>query len=217
MSQAAMNNALAIPAADDGFGVIQPATSLTLVKGKTLRFKDDMYLADKTDIIEIGTEMTVVAMATCWVKWDAERKVVETRVTPSGEVHPQRVALDCNDPNEWSAGLDGKPADPWRDSRYLYLIGSQAEQFTFITSTIGGLRAVADLQDQILLYRRARPGACPTIKLAVADMPSKYGTRSRPSFKVIGWHEPQANGAAKPLPPTLSAGEVLDDEIPSFA
>src|SRR5215470_5022688 len=130
--------------------------------------------------------------------------------------HPYRAALDTNDPNEWPAGLDGKPTDPWKDTRYLFLVGDQAEQYTFITSTIGGLRAISDLKDQIALYRRVHPGACPVIELATADMPTRFGPKARPAFKVVGWHEPQANGAAKPLPPTLSAGEVLDDEIPSF-
>jgi len=215
----AMKNAPAIipAAADDGFGVVEPATSSSLIRGKVLRFKDDNYIADKTDIVELGTKLTAVAMTTCWVKWDAEGKAIETRVTASGETHPYRAALDSNDPKEWPDGLDGKPNDPWKDTRHVYLIGPQAEQYTFVTATIGGLRAVAELKDQIALYRRVHPGACPVVELAVADMPTKFGPKSRPSFKVVGWIDPQANGAApKSLPTTLSAGELLNDEIPDF-
>jgi hypothetical protein len=207
---------ISIPAADDGFAVAEPTTGSSLIRGKQLRFKDDNYLSDKVDIVEIGTRLTAVSMVTAWLKWDTERKVVDTRVTASGEAHPYRAALDANDPAEWPMGLDAKPSDPWKDTRYVYLIGPQAEQYTFVTSTIGGLRAVAELKDQIGLYRRVHPGACPVVELAVADMPTKYGPKARPAFKVVGWIEPQTNGATKPLPPTLSAGELLDDEIPDF-
>src|SRR5262249_31542130 len=41
----------------------------------------------------------------------------------------------------------GKPTDPWHDTRYLYLIGSNTgESFTLTTRSIGGRISVADLK-----------------------------------------------------------------------
>jgi hypothetical protein len=35
---------------------------------------------------------------------------------------PQREVLGDLDVDEWPAGLDGKPADPWRDGRHVHLV-----------------------------------------------------------------------------------------------
>jgi hypothetical protein len=212
----AQQTSVAIPQQfDDGFGVVVPETGNSMVRGKIMRFKDDQFLVDKTEIVEMGTELVVTSLITAWVKW-IDSKPVEHRVTASGEQHPYRSALPDNDPGEWPDGLDGKPADVWRDSRYLHLVDDKsAAQYTFTSSTAGGLIAISELVDQIALYRRVHPRAVPVITLAMAEMKTKFGLRNRPSFKVVNWVEPAARSPApKPLPAKLKSAELLDDNIP---
>jgi hypothetical protein len=208
----------AINSADDGFGVFTPQTG-SLIKGKVLRFKDDTFQLDGAEIVEIGSRFTVTRIVTAWVKWNSE-KLVDTRITRSGETHPHRSTLGDDDQKLWPDGFDKKPQDPWRNTRYLDLVGADAQQMTFISSTVGGLIAVDDLRDQVALYRRARPGAVPVVELQVTDFKTKFGLKSRPKFEVVDWIEPTATAIATPAPiaPATAAkltivGEILNDSI----
>jgi hypothetical protein len=70
----------------------------------------------------------------------------------------------------------------------MHMINTQtAAEFTFVTDTYGGRRAVSDLKQQVVNARRVRPGAVPIVKLAVATMPTKFGIKPRPALKVVDW------------------------------
>ena len=46
-------------------------------------------------------------------------------------------------------GRDGKPKDPWQNTRFVYLVNPlSAEAYTFVTSSWGGRQAVNDLAEQ---------------------------------------------------------------------
>jgi hypothetical protein len=96
----------------------------------------------------------------------------------------------------------------------VYLVDpSTAEAFTFVTTSSGGQRAVADLGDQITRMRMVHPSATPLVELSAAAMPTRFGQRSRPFFKVVGW-EMGAEGEAQPAPAVrrLTPGEVREVE-----
>ena len=44
-----------------------------------------------------------------------------------------------------------------------------------------------DLADQIARMRCAHPGAVPVVELGTAPMTTRYGRKTRPFFKVVGW------------------------------
>jgi hypothetical protein len=97
---------------------------------------------------------------TAWVKWRGQRPA-EHRITGPGQPHPQREALGDLDESKWEYDemIDG-PRDPWRDTRYLYLIDPRTgADYRFVTDTIGGRRAIGDLKRQTQNIRSARPGA----------------------------------------------------------
>src|SRR5262249_41984275 len=96
-----------------------------------------------------------------------------------------------------------KLGDPWHDSRYLYLLDLKtAEDYTFVTDTYGGRRALGDLANQIAKVRCAHPGAIPLISLSSEMMQTKRGSRPKPYFKVLEWRPGKDGGSA---PPRLDA------------
>jgi hypothetical protein len=151
-------------------------------------------------------------------------------------MHPRHEDLPDRDKTLWQPGLDGKPADPWKDSRYMHLINLRTGQdYTFVTDTDGGRMAVGELKSSIRNVRLARPGAMPVIKLAAGTFKSKrFGLVARPVFEIDGWRgglkevpaqisdQSKSPEQAPPLvdlsvteKPTLA--QELNDEIPSFA
>src|SRR5262249_25212120 len=136
---------------------------------------------------------------------------------------PDRDELGDTDQDEWEDGPGGDPKDPWQNTRFVYLVDPQtAEAFTFSTSSWGGRGAVNDLGDQIARMRNVHPDAVPVVELRAAEMPTKFGRKSKPVFKVVGWKS--ASGGEQPAPVerqiTAKQGEEevyrkeMDDEIP---
>src|SRR5262249_2561515 len=143
--------------------------------------RNEPILADELKLIVTGVTVA-------WVRWE-DGLPAEHRITGPHQQHPERDELDHNNKSEWPIGFGNEPADPWRDSRYLYLLDpATAEDYTFVTETYGGRRAVGDLKNQIANVRCAHPGAIPLISLSSEMMPTKAGpSRPKPYFKVIDW------------------------------
>ena len=150
-------------------------------------------------------------------------------------MHPRHEDLPDRDKTLWQPGLDGKPADPWKDSRYMHLIDLRTGQdYTFVTDTDGGRMAVGELKNAIRNVRIARPGALAVIKLDTGTFKSrKFGLVPRPVFEIVEYRggelkevpaqlsdqsKPPEQASVVDLPaaekPTLA--QELDDEIPSF-
>jgi hypothetical protein len=90
---------------------------------------------------------------------------------------------------------------------------------------VGGRGAVADLGDQIQRVRFTNPGAVPVVELCAAPMPTKFGRKSRPIFKVVEWRKGGSlvEGDEPPLqlthqetkgPQAVATAKQLDDDIP---
>jgi hypothetical protein len=172
---------------NDGFAVPENSSSGSMIMGRMLKFNNDAeYVFNKTEKLSAETTLVAVGVATVWVHW-VDGKPAEHRITHEGHVHPDREDLPDQDQDLWPPGLSG-PADPWKDTRYLHLVDPQTGMdFTFVTDTFGGRRAVSDLKSQIRNVRSAHPLALPVLQLKSTTMPTKFGVRQRPEFKVVGW------------------------------
>jgi len=183
---------------------------------KLLKFKKGVFSCDGEDV-SLGTQFIAhcVGWTKCWIKF-RDGKVVERRTYPviTGKVPPERDQLDDNDPITWEPGLDGKPADPWVYQHLLPLEDKDNNLVLFVTSSVGGKRAVADLC-KTYARRTSRLGTSeqPVIKLNKAMMPSKkWGDIPRPDFEIVGWDTNREGIRQVKAPDTLR--EEMDDEIP---
>jgi hypothetical protein len=208
----------------DGFSVAERGGNNLLV-GKIAKFTiDAKYRVDKTDHLPDYTSLVAINVTTAWVKWQGG-KPIEHRITQPGQVHPDRDDLPDQDKATWEPGLDGEPADPWRDTRYLLLIDPRTGQvYTFVTDSFGGRKAIGDLKSQIGNVRFAYPGAVPVVQLASTMWKTPFGLKPRPEFKVIGWRnkdnaavqltDGEQNKTAEQRPTEIQP--PFNDQIPSF-
>jgi hypothetical protein len=205
--------------AGDGFDVPERGGG-NLIIGKLLKFNSGAYTADKTEPVPIGTTLAAVSVTTAWVHW-ADGRPTEHRITLPGQTHPERDDLPDQDEDQWEEGLNGEPADPWRDTRYLQLIDPRTgADFTFVSDSYGGRRAVGELKSQIANVRFAHPGAVPIVQLSTTTMKTNYGPKPRPQFKVVSWKG--GGGKAEPAPAMTqiehqrepTKANAYDDEIP---
>jgi hypothetical protein len=208
----------------DGFSVAEKAGN-NLIVGKLMKFTvDGKYKVDKAENLPDNTCLVAIDVTTAWINW-RDRKPIEHRITHPGQVHPVREDLPDLDKTTWERGLNGEPADPWKDTRYLRLIDPRTGlDYTFVTDTYGGRKAVGDLKSQIANVRFAYPGAVPLVRLGSTMMPTAFGLKPRPEFKVIDWRN--KNSGAVQLPPSQNGGggkaepkliePPFNDQIPSF-
>ena len=178
------------PQGDDGFSVLENSRG-QFIRGQITKCNDGVYIVDKTQPLP-DEPLVVVGVVTAWRKWgkdeNGETKPIEHRITAAGQIHPSRDDLPDQDDSLWPLGLDGEPADPWRDTRYLYLVNPRTgADYTFITDSYGGRRGVGSLKSKIMNVRMAHPGAVPVVKATSAPFKTSYGMKKRPEFEVIGW------------------------------
>jgi hypothetical protein len=197
---------------DDGFAVSERGSN-TLLKGITAKFATGTYKANKTEILEQaphGPAYVVLGVVTSWVHWQNKRPT-EHRITQVGQTHPWRDDLGDDNPTDWELDPGGVPRDPWKDTRYVYLLNPQnANTYTFITDCVGGRQAVGELKDAIMTYRLAVPGALPVVQLATGSMPTRHNRETpRPDFIIIDWR----GGAPAPAPEQI---EMPDEEEDTF-
>ena len=203
----------------DGFSVAEKSGG-NLIVGKMLKFTiDSKYKVDKADILPDNTTLVAIDVTTAWVNWQDD-KPIEHRVTRPGQIHPDREDLPDQDEAMWERGLNGEPADPWRDTRYLRMIDPRTGQdYTFVTDTYGGRKAIGDLKSQISNVRFAYPGAVPVVELGSTMMKTAYGLKPRPEFKVVAWRNKQESAVPLLTQRQEQPSEVnppFNDEIPSF-
>jgi hypothetical protein len=205
----------------DGFDVEERSDDFII--GKMIKFKKGDYYINKIEEVPDGLLLVALKAVTVWVKWVGGERV-ENLVTQPGQHHPKREDLGDLDKEEWEISeLSDKPEDPWHDTRYLHLIDpATGMDYTFVTDTHGGRRAVSDLKRQIRNMRRVHVNAVPVISLRWTLMPSKkYGEVLRPDLYVEEWRnlggQPEPVEPARTLPPTNGAAEeVVEAEAAPF-
>jgi hypothetical protein len=178
---------IALPA-DDGWGDAAKEAGERPIRGTLLKFADWRWTMGKEATpVEAGIRLVAMATQAMWVRWE-DGKPVEYRAREPGRRLPDRDELGHDDKELWEEGPDGEPKDPWQSTRLVFLVDPQtAEAFTFSTSSWGGRDAVNNLGDQIARMRSAHPDAVPIVELGAAEMPTKYGRKSKPLFKIVGW------------------------------
>jgi hypothetical protein len=158
----------------------------------------------------IGTSLAAMAVKFVWKRW-RDKRVVE-QITEVAGHYPRREELGHRDEAQWERGLDGRPADPLQDSREILFVNPVTfETYTFCTSSFGGRRSVDELDSAMRNARRIRPDIVPLVSLESQAMPTKFGVKSRPYFRILSW---STSGAEQPAiaPPVND----LDDEIPDL-
>ena len=134
--------------------------------------------------------------------------------------------------------LAASPKTPGRTPELVYLVDPDtAEAYTFSTSSWGGRDAVIELGDQIARMRTTYPDAAPIVELRASEKPTRFGRKSKPVLKVVGWknanarptetakpverirpvvtsgRETWADPEARPIPPPIESYDGPDDDI----
>lgn len=191
---------------------------------KLLKFKKGQYECDN-QVVPWGEQYIAhcVGWTKCWIRFENQKvtnrfmyRVAEGRRPPDREEKDQdgHYILGDMDRSQWKVGPNGQPSDPWVYQHLLPLEDKSGEIVVFVTSSIGGRRAVADLCKSYA-RRTARTGISeqPVIKLSGATMPTKiYGDVPRPSFEIVGWDSNREGVRTVKAPDTLA--EEMNDEIP---
>jgi hypothetical protein len=131
---------------------------------------------------------------------------------------PEREELGDLDQSYWQLGPNGEPRNPWQNTRYVYLLDPiSMEMLTFSTSSFGGRGAAINLADQIKRMRGlGRAAALPVVELGAEKMPTRFGMKSKPAFKIVKWYgggNENGGGPKEIAPPSLSE-EMNGDEVP---
>ena len=183
----------------DGFSVAERSGN-NLIVGKMLKFTiDSKYKIDKADILPDNTTLVAVDVTTAWVKWQND-KPIEHRITQPGQGHPDRDDLPDQDKATWEPGLNGEPAFPWRDTRYLRLIDPRTGTSGTMTVSVRPWRPASCSGTALLtgyfgstgLARRISTKSAPCSRpdyertmLVVADPPYHKGRPDRQPFRSI--------------------------------
>jgi hypothetical protein len=180
--------ALTTPADDDGWNDAAAEEAGRLIHGTLMKFVDWRYYAGKQATpIPDGTRLIALATVALWQRWK-DGKAIDPIVRKPGEYLPAREKLGHLDEAEWEKGSDGKPQDPWKNTRLVYLVHPvSAAAYTFSTSSGGGRSAVSELGGAIRRMRAAHPNAVPVVELRAEEMPTKHGRKSKPKFEIVDW------------------------------
>jgi hypothetical protein len=186
---------------------------------KLLKFNKGIYECGES-IIPQKTRFVAhcVGWVKCWIKF-VDKKCVDRKMfrVADGKRVPDREELDDNDRNRWPMGPDDKtPSDPWVYQYLLPMEDETGELVVFVTSSVGGKRAVADLcKSYARRVKRTGVSAQPVIALDQALMPTKaWGDVPRPHFEIVGWNTEVEGIRNIKAPDTLAQEHPFDDQIP---
>jgi hypothetical protein len=183
------------------------ANSTSIIVGVRLRFAKGVYLVGRGDGERLppGSTFHVLDVQGAWVKF-IDGQIVDQRV---GFPQCNRADLDDADEADWPLGIDGKPADPWLNQRYLYLLDPRTgAEYTFVTSSGYGRGAVQNLARAISMKRATVPGAIAVVRLDIDYKKHlKYGNVLAPKFPIVGY----AGDGVPPAGPRAPLSQVIDD------
>lgn len=183
---------------------------------KLLKFKKGVYYTD-AQVVEWGTELIChcVGWTKCWIKFK-DSQVVDRKMfrVAEGRRPPEREELDDKEMIGVKDPKTGMSADPWVYQYLLPMEDKAGELLVFVTSSVGGKRAVADLcKSYSRRAQRTGHSEQPVIKLGGTVMPTRmFGDVPRPSFEIIGWDSSREGIKEVKAPDTLR--QEMDDEIP---
>jgi hypothetical protein len=141
---------------------------------------------------------------------------------PAFKFNPRehRAALGHHDQSLWLKDDKGNPVDPWKEGVMLPMLDPDSrEQFTFSSSSVGGVRAAKRLVDMFIKQVRAAPettrGCLPLVALSSSSYQHddrKRGTIYNPVFEGIDWV--RASDLLLPREPGSRSEPPPDDGVP---
>jgi hypothetical protein len=211
-------NELTTYTADDGWDEAAAETSGRAIQGTILKFNDWKWTPGKEALpLPEGTRLVAVKTGAAFVRWE-DKRPVEYIWREKGKSLPDREDLSMwEDRSAWEIGLSGDKEDPWRNTRYVYLIDpTTMTAYTFSTHSTGGRNAVRDLGDNIARVRKMRnnPNLVPLVELSAEVMPTKYGKKSKPLFRIVEWGGGSAPPEEAPQLEDAVGVHPMDDSIP---
>jgi hypothetical protein len=172
-----------------------PTADRGAIKGSLMLFKQGEYSGadDAETLVPVGVRYG-------WLWFDETNKAVY-RLNQPGQ--PEITREDCGnlDEKRWKKNQYGERPDPVQAVKLVYFVDpATAAEYTFSTSSVGGIMAVDELILLMRKIKRVAPDAFPVVTRDVANFPNSYGsTTVRPCFK---WTREcvYANGDAAPTP-----------------
>jgi hypothetical protein len=170
--------------------------------GDLLKFsgKTGVWTAGAQGIeVPIGTQLIAIVpeMLAGFVKWDGGELVEQALepVTDSYDPRALRASLGDTDESKWPRGDDGRAADVWRESAYLPLKNPKTgAEYTYSTSSLGGVRAIKKLAGTYAWQLRAAPETTanhlPVVELgsrSYKHSDRKRGTIYNPTLAGVDW------------------------------
>jgi len=215
----------------DGFDTYEESVIERLLQGTRLKFTNETtWVTNAGDEIPSNAEFIAWDVVRVEAKWSRDKKAPPfTRVVPPGDKFRDMKKLNEETPrSEWVEGPNGEPKGPWEIQHYLYLQDKLMKRYTWVTATVGGNIAVAELVQQIKDARKAYgPNAYAVVQPSDTFMPTRFGGRQRPHLIVVRFTRLRGGdggGKAAELPNLTetakleslakpTAKQVLDDEV----
>jgi hypothetical protein len=171
---------------NDGFAAAAAEADSKTLKGELIKFVDGVWSIGGTPV-PAGSKYIPERVFAVWVRWENQKPVEYCWPRPSGLL-PSRETLSHLEESEWPKGIDGEPADPWRNTRYFWLLDPRTMQsYTHTNATVGVRRAYEDLGRAVATMRKVHPKALPVVELSSAPMKTQRGQKLRPHFAIVGW------------------------------
>jgi hypothetical protein len=186
---------------ENGDGFDQSDDRGRVIIGQIEKFLDGDWT---TGGLPIDPKRRIVAVATDVIiqRWKDQRVVELITAKPLPDLD---ILNDAVPRKEWEVDLNGNPRPPYQRTFLTYFLDlDTADRTTFVSSTAGGGIAVRGLKDKVIWMRRLRgANVVPQVELTFAPMPTRFGMKKRPDFKVVGWADLSSGLSAAPaqLPP----------------
>jgi hypothetical protein len=195
------------------------ATSPVGVVGRLVKFNKEAKFVTADDDVPVDENAEFIALVPetliGWIRFynDGETPRRVMGAVYDGFTLPRRETLGDMDEAEWPTGPSGESSDPWKHQNALVLQHTDTrELYTFVTTSITGRTAVANLLRHYNRTRKTHPDELPVVRLRAGGFNSKkpgVGWVSVPVFAIVG----HVSGDASAKPDT-SVSADLQDEIP---
>ena len=194
--------------------------------GELLKFngKDGKWSAGSQNLpIEHGRLLVAIVpeMLAGHMLWK-DGELADQSWMPAAKFNPRghRAALGDLDQDLWPKNEKSQPVDPWREAVMLPMIDPATRaEFTFSSSSVGGVREAKRLADTYIKQMRAAPettrGCLPLVALSSSSYQHddrKRGTIYNPVLEGVDWV--RASDLLLPLEPGSDSEPPPDDGAP---
>jgi len=136
--------------------------------------------------LPLDAEYIVKGVGRFVIKWHPDKSLAPDRYSvPDGEKFPDLDKRNEETPREeWVEAPGGEMKGPWAPEHQVYLLNRELDELTFVTSTVGGKVAVAQLVKKVKNLRDYHNDSslCVVVKLSNTFMSTSYDGLQRPHF-----------------------------------